>query len=114
MIITFLSIVCYCASLLIQKHYAFFNHDIEIQHMYHQWILIDELKIDCGTSTDLLTTSMLYIISLISASVLFYSINYMYVEKGVRKNIYFLALIAFIVFMNILVISNNFLSIFIG
>lgn len=113
-VFTFLIYVICSANILIGTLYDMQHAAFIIPSNYYRWIAIDDLKIDLGSNIDLLTISMLFIISSISGIVLFYSIDYMHAENGSRKSAYFTILVAFIVCMNILVVSNNFLSMFVG
>jgi heme/copper-type cytochrome/quinol oxidase subunit 4 len=76
------------------------------------WINLTHLQIGWSFIFDSITVSMLFIITLISFLVHFYSIYYMYTDKHYPRFMAYLSLFTF--FMILLVTSNNLLLMFFG
>lgn len=76
------------------------------------WINIGHIKVGWALIFDSITVSMLFIITLISFLVHFYSIYYMYSDKHYPRFMAYLSLFTF--FMILLVTSNNLLLMFFG
>lgn len=76
------------------------------------WINLRHIKIGWSLIFDSITVSMLFIITLISFLVHFYSIYYMYSDKHYPRFMAYLSLFTF--FMILLVTSNNLLLMFFG
>lgn len=76
------------------------------------WINLTHIKIGWSFIFDSITVSMLFIITLISFLVHFYSIYYMYTDKHYPRFMAYLSLFTF--FMILLVTSNNLLLMFFG
>lgn len=76
------------------------------------WINLTHIKIGWAFIFDSITVSMLFIITLISFLVHFYSIYYMYDDKHYPRFMAYLSLFTF--FMILLVTSNNLLLMFFG
>lgn len=76
------------------------------------WINLTHIQIGWSFIFDSITISMLFIITLISFLVHFYSIYYMYTDKHYPRFMAYLSLFTF--FMILLVTSNNLLLIFFG
>jgi NADH:ubiquinone oxidoreductase subunit 5 (subunit L)/multisubunit Na+/H+ antiporter MnhA subunit len=76
------------------------------------WLNLTHIQIGWSFIFDSITVSMLFIISLISFLVHFYSIYYMYNDKHYPRFMAYLSLFTF--FMILLVTSNNLLLLFFG
>lgn len=76
------------------------------------WIELRHIRIGWSFIFDSITVSMLFIITLISFLVHFYSIYYMYTDKHYPRFMAYLSLFTF--FMILLVTSNNLLLMFFG
>jgi len=76
------------------------------------WIVAGDMNISFGFSVDAVTATMMVVVTLVSAVVHAYS-NY-YMEHDISFNRFFSYLSAFVFSMMILVMSDNFLGLFIG
>jgi NADH-ubiquinone oxidoreductase chain 5 len=95
--------------------YFFFTLGIQHKISYivlFPWIKTTMFQVDWEFIFDSLSLTMLFIISIISTLVHFYSTDYMKNDPNVIKFLSFLSL--FTVFMMLLVTANNFLQLFFG
>ena len=76
------------------------------------WVLTGCVKISWGFIFDTLSTSMLFMISIVSFLVHFYSIGYMGEDPHLPRFMSYLSLFTF--FMFILVTGDNFIQLFLG
>jgi len=93
----------------------FFNYLLikETQIVYlANWITSDTFIIDWALRVDSLTTTMLIVVTSVSACVHLYSIGYMSTDKSINRFMGYLSLFTF--FMLMLVTSNNLLQMFFG
>ena len=89
---------------------------LKFDHVYYlrlfSWLKIDGLTVDWGIYVDSLTAIMLIVVTTVSAVVHVYSIGYMEHEDGKGRFFSYLSLFTF--FMIVLVVSNNFVQMFVG
>lgn len=76
------------------------------------WIVSGSFAVDFGFSLDMITAVMIVVISLVSLLVHIYSIGYMHDDEGFNR--YFSFLSGFVFSMMFLVLSDNFLGLFVG
>lgn len=76
------------------------------------WIVSGSFRVDFGFSLDMVSAVMIVVITLVSLLVHIYSIGYM--ENDVGFNRYFSFLSGFVFSMMFLVLSDNFLGLFVG
>jgi NADH-ubiquinone oxidoreductase chain 5 len=76
------------------------------------WIYSDSLSIDWGVYYDNLTLSMLLVVTIVSALVHLYSMDYMLHDPHLPRFMSYLSLFTF--FMFLLVVGNNFIILFLG
>ncbi len=80
--------------------------------MMMDWISAGDLKVPFGFVADHVSVTMMLVVTLVSTVVHFYSIGYMEKDKGFNR--FFSYLSAFVFSMMFLVMSDNFLGLFIG
>ncbi len=83
-----------------------------IHHQLLEWLALKSCKIYWSIYIDTLTALMLVIVTSISCLVHIYSIGYMSHDKSFNRFMAYLSLFTF--FMLILVVSDNFLQLFVG
>jgi NADH-quinone oxidoreductase subunit L len=76
------------------------------------WIMAGDFSVPFGFLVDEVTVTMMLVVSLVSTAVHIYSIGYMEHDKGFNR--FFSYLSAFVFSMMFLVMSDNFLGLFIG
>ena len=86
------------------------NEIIHVQMM--EWLSIGNLIISFGFIADPISVTMMCVVTIISTLVHIYSIGYMKEDKSFNR--FFCYLSAFVFSMMILVMSDNFISLFIG
>jgi NADH-quinone oxidoreductase subunit L len=92
-----------------------------LNHVYHEgaihttlmdWIVAGDMSIPFGFNIDQVTAVMMVVVTLVSTVVHIYSNGYMEHDKGFNR--FFSYLSAFVFSMMVLVMSDNFLGLFIG
>jgi len=105
-----LIVVSFVASLTLLIQVATTNQSISVNLM--DWIVVGDMDVKFGFSVDAVTAVMMSVVTLVSAVVHIYS-NY-YMDHDESFNRFFSYLSAFVFSMMILVMSDNFLGLFIG
>jgi len=91
-------------------NYVLAGHTVHVEMM--TWIATGDLYIPFGFVVDQVSVSMMMVVSVVSTVVHVYSIGYMAHDKGFNR--FFSYLSAFVFSMMVLVMSDNFLGLFIG
>ncbi|MDD2828233.1 MAG: NADH-quinone oxidoreductase subunit L [Sulfuricurvum sp.] len=90
--------------------YVMSGHTVHVEMM--TWIATGDLYIPFGFVVDQVSVTMMMVVSVVSTVVHVYSIGYMDHDKGFNR--FFSWLSAFVFSMMVLVMSDNFLGLFIG
>ena len=86
---------------------------IETEQIYiFNWLTSGNFSVDWAFRIDTLTSTMLIVVTTVSACVHLYSIGYMKDDKSINRFMGYLSLFTF--FMLVLVTSNNLLQMFFG
>ena len=107
---TLLLCISFVASLLL--FISLYQADLIIHIDFLTWIEAGDFYSSFGYMVDVISVSMMLVVSLISMLVHIYSIGYMRHDKGFNR--YFSYLSAFVFSMMLLVMSDNFLGLFAG
>jgi NADH-quinone oxidoreductase subunit L len=91
-------------------NYVLTGHTVHVEMM--TWIAAGDLYIPFGFVVDQVSVTMMMVVSVVSTVVHVYSIGYMAHDKGFNR--FFSYLSAFVFSMMVLVMSDNFLGLFIG
>ncbi|MFZ3053592.1 MAG: NADH-quinone oxidoreductase subunit L [Sulfuricurvum sp.] len=91
-------------------NYVLAGHTVHVEMM--TWIAAGDLYIPFGFVVDQVSVTMMMVVSVVSTVVHVYSIGYMAHDKGFNR--FFSYLSAFVFSMMVLVMSDNFLGLFIG
>jgi len=91
-------------------NYVLAGHTVHVEMM--TWIATGDLYIPFGFVVDQVSVTMMMVVSVVSTVVHVYSIGYMAHDKGFNR--FFSYLSAFVFSMMVLVMSDNFLGLFIG
>ncbi len=83
-----------------------------IEIKYFNWIIIDKIIIPLAFYVDNISCIWLLIINIISFFIVLYSIEYMKNDTHINKFFSYISL--FIFFMNIMILSNNYILLFLG
>ncbi len=78
----------------------------------YTWMVLGEIHLEIGFLIDLLTTTMMVVVTLVSLMVHIYTIGYMHGDPGYQRFFSYISLFTFSMLM--LVMSNNFLQLFFG
>src|SRR4030043_2391805 len=78
----------------------------------YTWIIAGKFSVSFGFLIDQLTTVMLFVVTGVGALIFIYSIGYMHGDKGYYRFFSYLSL--FVFFMLMLVMSNNFIQLYLG
>ncbi len=78
----------------------------------YSWIVSGNLKVSVGFLIDQLTAVMLIVVTGVGSLIFIYSIGYMHGDKGYYRFFAYLSL--FVFFMLMLVMSNNFVQLYLG
>lgn len=76
------------------------------------WLLIGDIHINYGLIFDSLSMTVIVPVGIVSLAVIFYAIDYM--RNDPNRNTFYIILSIFAIFMTILVMSDNYLMMFIG
>ena len=87
------------------------NNDVFNQNIY-TWLSVGSLSLNIGFMIDNLTATMMLVVSFVSLLVHIYTIGYMAHDKGYTRFFSYISLFTFSMLM--LVMSNNFLQLFLG
>jgi len=90
--------------------YVLAGHTVHVEMM--TWIAAGDLYIPFGFVVDQVSVTMMMVVSVVSTVVHVYSVGYMAYDKGFNR--FFSYLSAFVFSMMVLVMSDNFLGLFIG
>jgi len=90
--------------------YVLAGHTVHVEMM--TWIAAGDLYIPFGFVVDQVSVTMMMVVSVVSTVVHVYSVGYMAHDKGFNR--FFSYLSAFVFSMMVLVMSDNFLGLFIG
>nr|YP_003433763.1 Nad5p [Candida viswanathii]ABP03923.1 Nad5p [Candida viswanathii] len=93
-------------------NYFYYNHEETINIYLGNWINLGDLIIPYGLSLDSLAMTVLVPVGIITLCVLAYAIAYM--AHDPNRNRFYIILSIFAIFMTILVVSDNYLMMFIG
>ena len=77
-----------------------------------EWLVLGNFGVDFGFRVDSISAIMIFVVSFVSSLVHFYSIGYMKGDEGFNR--YFSFLSGFVFSMMFLVLSDNFLGLFVG
>lgn len=77
-----------------------------------EWLVLGNFGVDFGFRVDSISAIMIFVVSFVSMLVHFYSIGYMKGDEGFNR--YFSFLSGFVFSMMFLVLSDNFLGLFVG
>jgi NADH-quinone oxidoreductase subunit L len=78
----------------------------------YTWMVLGDIHLEIGFLIDLLTATMMVVVTLVSLMVHIYTIGYMHGDPGYQRFFSYISLFTFS--MLILVMSNNFLQLFFG
>jgi NADH-quinone oxidoreductase subunit L len=78
----------------------------------YTWIIAGTFSVSFGFLIDQLTTVMLFVVTGVGSLIFIYSIGYMHGDKGYYRFFSYLSL--FVFFMLMLVMSNNFIQLYLG
>lgn len=78
----------------------------------YSWMVLGEIHFEIGFLIDLLTATMMVVVTLVSLMVHIYTIGYMHGDPGYQRFFSYISLFTFSMLM--LVMSNNFLQLFFG
>jgi len=92
--------------------YLTYINEINILITLGTWISIGELDVNFGILLDSLSMVVIVPVGIVTLLVLFYAIDYM--KDDPNRNRFLMILSVFAIFMTILVISENYLMMFIG
>ena len=104
--------VCITAALSIIIFYNGFFHQAYANHIIYQWIASGNFVVNWSINIDPLSSIMLVVVSVISALVHIYSIEYMKHDPNKPRFMSYLSLFTFA--MLVLVVSDNFLQLYFG
>ncbi len=82
------------------------------EKVFYSWILLDKLKVDFGVLIDNLSAIMAFVVTFVSFWIHFYSVEYMRKDESYAR--YFSYLNFFVFAMLLLVLSNNYVLMFVG
>lgn len=105
---TLLAISLICSLILL--NYVSYGEVVSVEMM--DWIMAGDFSVSFGFVVDQVSAIMMVVVTSVSTLVHIYSIGYMDHDKGFNR--YFSYLSAFVFSMMILVMSDNFLGLFIG
>lgn len=88
------------------------SNGVKIDFVLMDWMVLGDFSTQFSFGLDSISATMIFIVSLVSFLVHIYSIGYMTDDKGFNR--YFSYLSGFVFSMMILVMSDNFLGLFIG
>lgn len=88
----------------------FFEEPIHIN--IGTWLLIGDIHINYGLIFDSLSMTVIVPVGIVSLAVIFYALDYM--SHDPNRNTFYIILSIFSIFMTILVMSDNYLMMFIG
>lgn len=88
------------------------SNGVKIDFVLMDWMVLGDFSTQFSFGLDSISATMIFIVSLVSFLVHIYSIGYMSDDKGFNR--YFSYLSGFVFSMMILVMSDNFLGLFIG
>ena len=106
---SFLLFVSFVASVMLLQHVVNVG-PVRVELM--DWIVAGDMRIPFGFAVDQVTAVMMTVVTLVSTVVHVYSNGYMEHDKGFNR--FFSYLSAFVFSMLVLVMSDNFLGLFIG
>ncbi|WPK27808.1 NADH dehydrogenase subunit 5 (mitochondrion) [Australozyma saopauloensis] len=89
-----------------------FFHEESIHLIMGNWFSIGEMSVNYGTLLDSLSMTVIVPVGLVTICVLIYSLDYMKFDPN--RNRFYIFLSIFAIFMTILVVSDNFVMMFIG
>ncbi len=101
--------ISFLASVTLLK-YVYMTGPIHVKLM--DWIVVGDMSVPFGFNVDQVTAVMMSVVTLVSTVVHIYSNGYMEHDKGFNR--FFSYLSAFVFSMLVLVMSDNFLGLFIG
>ncbi|SFI28282.1 NADH-quinone oxidoreductase subunit L [Nitrosomonas sp. Nm34] len=78
----------------------------------YTWMVLGDIHLEIGFLIDLLTATMMVVVTLVSLMVHIYTIGYMHGDPGYQRFFSYISLFTFSMLM--LVMSNNFLQLFFG
>ncbi|MDR0663906.1 MAG: NADH-quinone oxidoreductase subunit L [Helicobacteraceae bacterium] len=99
-----------CASLTLL--YFVYTQDVRVSVSLFDWIVSGRLNLKFGFVVDAISVVMMCVVTIVSTIVHIYSIGYMAHDKSFNR--FFSYLSAFVFSMMVLVMSDNFLGLFIG
>lgn len=88
------------------------SNGVKVDFVLMDWMVLGDFSTQFSFGLDSISATMIFIVSLVSFLVHIYSIGYMSDDKGFNR--YFSYLSGFVFSMMILVMSDNFLGLFIG
>lgn len=89
-----------------------FKYEEPIQITLFNWISLGNLNINFGILLDPLSMVVMVPIGVVTSAVLFYSIDYMRYDPA--RNRFYVVLSVFALFMTLLIVSDNYVTMFIG
>ena len=110
MVASSLIFISFASSVILASHIASTGHGIHVVMM--DWISAGDLSIPFGFMVDQVSVTMMVVVTLVSTVVHIYSMGYMDHDKSYNR--FFSYLSAFVFSMMILVMSDNFVGLFIG
>lgn len=87
-------------------------HGVSFSTTLFEWMAVGSFHVEFGFSLDSISAVMIFVISFVSLFVHIYSIGYMAHDRGFNR--YFSFLSGFVFSMMFLVLSDNFLGLFVG
>ena len=103
--------VSFILSLIAFNHLVFESGDIYNQTVY-TWMVSDGLRFEVGFLVDHLTVMMMCVVTGVSLMVHVYTIGYMHDDPGYQRFFSYISLFTFSMLM--LVMSNNFMQLFLA
>lgn len=89
-----------------------FKYEEPIQITLFNWISLGNLNINFGILLDPLSMVVMVPIGVVTSAVLFYSLDYMRYDPA--RNRFYVVLSVFALFMTLLIVSDNYITMFIG
>lgn len=90
---------------------TYFNEDV-INIKLYSWLSIGNIQVNYGLILDSLSMIVIVPVGIVTLAVLFYAIDYMRYDPN--RNRFYIILSVFAIFMTILIVSDNYLMMFIG
>lgn len=94
------------------KEFLYYIYEEPVYISIGNWFTIGDLDVPYGLSLDYLSMTVMIPVGIVTLCVLFYAVEYM--SHDPNRNRFYIILSVFAIFMTILVVSDNYIMMFIG